>query len=97
MTTDHVIYELNVIRNAYKRLTPNERNCGYIGNLIQRYTIAVEHLPDPVLARVYELMFVVGHGNHKVAAIMHFDVRTIYRKYLRLVSSLTDFFNCHVI
>ncbi len=91
MSTDVVIYELSVIKQAYLHLTPEQRALdNSVMRLIQKYDEAVSVLGDPELRRVYELLYVKGLSFSKVAFDLHYDKRTIFRKNLKLVSYLAS-------
>lgn len=88
LNTDHVLYDLNVIRGAYQRLSPEERTKGFLSTLIERYSMAVLQLDDPVLRRLYDLLYVKCNSREKCACLLNCDRRTIYRYNLALLTAL---------
>ena len=90
MKTDRVIYELSCIKQAHLHLPPAERAKGSIGELIARYNSAVETLDEPILRRVYDLLYIKGMSTIVCALTLNCDRKSLYRYNLRLVTCLNE-------
>ena len=87
--SDVVIYELSVIKQAGLHLTAKEILDSSVASLIARYDQAVAGLDEPILKRVYDVMYKQGLSSYLCADRLNCDRRSLYRYNIRLISVLS--------